>query len=391
MKKSLLATAVAGLMLSPVVFAAQLYDNGNTSITGSGAIGAAVVNTNSKTEAINGGSKVHLDFAHKLQNNWNVFGTYEWGVNLAGQPELKVNNDALVSDQKSDFFYNRLGFVGVSHPVYGSLAIGKMYGAWWDVVKDTDNGAIWDGLAAGVYTFKGDGGVNGVGRSDQTIQYRNTFGNLSVAIQAQVKENSFSIDPTSKDSPFPTHALPANITYKNTYGIGLRYQVVPQVTLTAGYNRGKFDIDYGAISNIKKPDDADKIYGGGIVLGDWDAPGFYAAANYNQTTFHDVDNIGRMIPSSKGVEAAASYLMDNGLRFYVQYDVLNAGDDYKQAYDGDTFKRANVIGSLQYQIDPQTLVYLEGRIDKSDFKGSHEAAMTASDDDGVGIGIKYSF
>ncbi|WP_133407503.1 porin [Parashewanella tropica] len=389
MKKSFLATAVAGLMLSPVVFAAQLYDNGNTSITGSGAIGAAVVNTNSKTEVINGGSKVHLDFTHKLQNDWKVFGAYEWGVSLAGSPELKVNNDALVSDQKSDFFYNRLGYVGLSHPVYGSLAIGKMWSAWWDVVKDTDNGAIWDGLAAGVYTFKSDGGVNGVGRSDQTIQYRNTFGNLSVAVQAQVKENDFKIDPTSPNSPFPAKGtVPANIAYKNTYGIGLRYKVVPMVTVTAGYNRGKFDIAY---NNGSKASDVDKIYGGGIVYGDWDTAGFYAAANYNQTTYHDVDNIGRLIPKSKGVEAEAAYLLDNGLRFYVEYDVLNAGNDYKQAYAGDTFKRANIIGSLQYQVDPQTLLYVEGRVDKSDFKGTHETAMKPADDDGIGVGIKYSF
>ena len=54
---------------------------------------------------------------------------------------------------------------------------------------------MWDGNATGVYTYnKGDGGVNGTGRSDKTVQYRNSFGNLHVAIQAQLKTDDFMYD-----------------------------------------------------------------------------------------------------------------------------------------------------------------------------------------------------
>ncbi len=390
----IIATAVSAILYSASASAVDLYQDRSNSVTASGAIGVAVVNTNDETHLVNNGSKVHLDFSHALKNDVSVIGTFEWGVNPVGDNQIAFNNDSLVERQNSDFFYNRLGYVGFSHSKYGSLTFGKQWGAWYDVVMDTDYGAVWDGNASGTYTFLSDGDLNGVGRAEQAIQYRNRFGGLSVALQMQVKDDHFTMDDLKA---FPVAGMNKNADvngrnftseYGNTYGAGLRYKLSPVFTVTAGYNRGEFDIDYG---NSEKMNEVDDIYGGGVVLGDWMKPGFYAAANYSVSRYHDVDNIGRILPRAKGVEAVTSYLFDNNFRIYVQYDDLNAGDKYRQAYDGDKFERQNVITSLQYQYDPQTLIYLENRTDLSHFTGQHENAMSVYDDDGVALGVLYSF
>ena len=313
----ILATAVSAILYSVSASAIDLYKDKSNSVTASGAIGVAVVNSNDETHLVNGGSKVHLDFNHALKNDLNVIGTFEWGVNPVGDNQIAFNNDSLVEQQNGDFFYNRLGYVGFSHPKYGSLTFGKQWSAWYDVVMDTDYGAVWDGNASGTYTFLSDGDLNGVGRAEQAIQYRNQFDGLSVALQMQVKHDEFTMDDMN---PFPMADMDSNTKvkgqgytaeYGNTYGVGLRYQLTKMFTVTAGYNRGEFDINN---DNGSKMSEVDDIYGGGVVLGDWLKPGFYAAANYSVSQYHDVDNIGRMLPEAKGVEAVTSYLFDNNFR-----------------------------------------------------------------------------
>ncbi len=401
MKVSILATTLATILVAPSISAMQIYSDNTNSVTAYGAIGATVINTNSQTELVNGGSRVGLNFSHKLDSGWDVIGKFEWGINPVGTSKIVFNSDSLIEQQDGDFFYNRIGYVGFKHDKYGAITFGKLWGAWFDVVKDTDYGAVWDGNAAGVNTFLSDGGINGVGRSEQTIQYRNTFDNLSIALQMQVKQDTFDINEQDGNSPFPqigtvnqtkmvtdSDDQMSEVDYGNTYGLSTRYIINPDITVTAGYNRGEFDVNHidGGVTA-----DIDDIYGAGIIYGNWKTSGFYAATNYSQSHYHDTDNIGRMLPEAQGVETVVSYLFENNLRAFVQYDKLNAGTEYQQAYSGDHFQRENVIASLQFQWDPQTLVYLEGKVDFSDFDGAHKAAMQAYDDDGIAIGVKYKF
>ncbi|MBM7071270.1 porin [Shewanella sp. 202IG2-18] len=388
---AIIATAVMAILHPISASAVSLLKDKNNTIDGKGIFGVAVVNTNNETHLVSAGSRVHLDATHKLKDDLTIFGTFEWGVNIVGDNQIAFNNDSLVEKQNSDFFYNRESYVGFKSPKYGSLAFGKLYGAWFDVVQDTDNGAVWDGNAAGSNTYLSDGNVNGVGRAEQAIQYRNQFGGLSVALQMQVMNDKFSMADLN---PFPfSHNMNSpvekySVEYGNTYGVGLRYKLNPLFTITAGYNRGEFDLTNQKGASINKVDD---IYGGGVVFGNWLKPGFFAAANYSIGHNHDVDNIGRLLPETKGLESSFSYLFDNNFRVYVQYDDYNAGQEYQRAYHGDNFERKNVITSLQYQYDQQLLIYVENRTDLSDFKGKHEQAMSVYDDDGVAAGFKYIF
>ncbi|MCL1077819.1 porin [Parashewanella spongiae] len=401
MKVSILATTLATILVAPSISAMPIYSDHINSVTGYGALGVSVINTNDQTELVNGGSSVGLNFSHKLESGWDVIGQFEWGVNPVGESKIVFNSDSLVEQLDGDFFYNRIGYVGFKHDKYGTVTFGKQWGAWFDVVKDTDYGAVWDGNAAGVNTFLSDGGINGVGRSEQTIQYRNVYDNLSIALQMQIKKDSFDINENNGNSPFPqmgtrnqqkividNDGRMSEVEYGNTYGVSMRYIINPDFTITAGYNRGEFDVNH---VNGGQTSEIDDIYGAGIVYGKWKHVGLYAAANYSQSHYHDTDNIGRILPESEGVEAVVSYLFKNDIRAYVQYDVLNAGTEYQKAYSGDNFLRENVIASLQFQWDPQTLIYLEERFDFSDFNGAHKSAMEPYDDGGIAVGLKYKF
>ncbi|MFV0510639.1 MAG: porin, partial [Shewanella algae] len=56
----------------------------------------------------------------------------------------------------------------------------------------------------------------------------------------------------------------------------------------------------------------------------------------------------------------------------------------------DVFKRQFVVMGVHYIWDANTVLYVEGRKDFSDFKGAEEAAMELSEDDGIAIGIRYT-
>ncbi|MGL5391799.1 MAG: porin, partial [Shewanella sp.] len=139
----------------------------------------------------------------------------------------------------------------------------------------------------------------------------------------------------------------------------------------------------------------DLIYGVGMVWGDFDANGWYAAANVNIQENHDTDNLGRLIKEAVGAETLLSYKFDNGMRYFVSYNVLDAGKDYiiqpnLPENANDVFKRQFVVAGVHYLMDANTVIYLEGRKDFSDFSGSQEAEMGISEDDGIAIGIRYS-
>lgn len=78
------------------------------------------------------------------------------------------------------------------------MTLGKQWDVFYDVSSATGLSFIYAGTASGVYTFNGDGGLNGAGRAKKAIQYRNSFGNFSFGLQVQARSSSdefFNNDP----------------------------------------------------------------------------------------------------------------------------------------------------------------------------------------------------
>jgi len=400
MKKTLVAPALAAVILAPTASAIEVYKDNKNAVEIGGFVDARIINTQGDTEVVNGASRINFGFTREMSDGWKAYTKLEWSVNPFGNSSIQYNNDSKISAKSDEFLHNRLGYVGLSHDKYGSLTVGKQWGAWYDVVYSTNYGFVWDGNASGTYTYnKADGAVNGTGRGDKTVQYRNAFGDFSFALQAQLKQDKFDLYEGADFPVLPgTQSINtaqdpkkiATIEYNYTYGGSATYNATDNLTLTAGVNMGEFE---GTTSKGQHFTENDTIYGAGITWGNWDNEGFYAAANVNKQKFHDTDNLNRLLPEAWGVESLFSYTSETGIRTFVSYNMLDAGDEYQAAYGGDVFKRQFAVAGVHYIWDSNTVLYLEGRKDFSDFSSAdkaQQAAMEASEDDGIAIGIRYT-
>ncbi|WOT04067.1 porin [Shewanella youngdeokensis] len=395
MKKTLVASALAAVIFVPTASAIEIYKDDKNAVAIGGWVDARVINTQGATEVQNGASRINFGFTRDMGEGWKTFAKIEWGVNLVGSTSIDNSNSEFTS-QSNDFLSTRLGYGGIAHDTYGSLTIGKQWGAWYDVVYNTNLVNTWDGNTSGTYTLnKADGAINGTGRGDKTIQYRNAFGDFSFALQTQLKQASFDL---YEDDNFPglvdgvsiADSNPiATVEYEFTYGGSATYNVTADLIVTAGANIGKFEADYVTGQSVSE---TDLIFGAGATWGEFNGKGFYGAINFNKQEFHDTDNLNRYIPEAWGMESLASYHFDNGLRPLIGFNILEASDDYADAYNGDVFKRQFLVVGLHYVWDQNTMLYLEGRKDYSDFTSSdkaQQAAMEYSEDDGVSIGFRY--
>ena len=399
MKKTLVASALAAVIFVPTASAIEVYKDDKNAVEIGGWIDARVINTQGATEVENGSSRINFGFTRDMGEGWKTFAKIEWGVNLVGNSEItnsSNNGGNEFTSESNDFLSTRLGYVGLAHDAYGSLTIGKQWGAWYDVVYNTNLVNTWDGNASGTYTLnKADGAINGTGRGDKTVQYRKAFGDFSFAVQTQLKQDSFDLyegdnfPGFSDGSAVPTQNKIATVEYNNTYGASATYNLTEDFTLTAGANVGEFEATYLTGNTVSE---TDLIFGAGATWGEFNGKGFYGAINVNKQEYHDTDNLNRYIPEAWGMESLFSYKFDNGLRPLVGYNILEAGDEYGNAYNGDVFKRQFALVGLHYVWDDNTMLYLEARKDFSDFTSSdkvQQAAMEFSEDDGISIGIRY--
>ena len=392
---------LVAIIVSPSVFSeVNIYTDERNSMSVGGFIDVRVINTQNQTEVVNGTSRINFKIDRKLKQGWKALGLVEWGVNPVGSSDIIYNNR--FESIQDEFLYNRLGYAGLSHDKYGQITIGKQWGAWYDVVYGTNNSFVWDGNAAGVYTYnKDDGAVNGTGRGDKLIQYRNSYNDLSFTLQAQLKNSEFYTCDVSDITEQECETLwnagdtaAQQVEFNYTFGASVTYTPTDMLTLTAGVNRGEFDLTYGdgTTQNVE-----DLIYGAGIMWGRVDQKGLYFAANINKNKNHDTDNLGRLIKDGIGIETFASYRFDNDVRPFIAYNVFDAGDDYViqpnfNTDPNDVFKRQFTVIGVHYLIDEDTIAYIEARKDFSDFESNdkdQQAQMELSEDDGIAFGFRY--
>lgn len=400
MKRKLVSLAIAGILAAPSVSAVEVFKDEKNTVAVGGYIDARVINTQGQNEIVNGASRINFDFKRQLKNGWEAMALVEWGVNPVGSSDIVYNNR--FESIQDEFLYNRLGYAGLKHDKYGQITIGKQWGAWFDVVYATNYSYVWDGNAAGVYTYnKDDGAVNGTGRGDKTLQYRNSYNDFDFSVQTQLKNSAFytcdvsNITESQCQANFESgDAAAQQVEFNYTFGGAVTYNVTDKLKLTAGINRGEFELTYGD-GTTRSVDDS--IYGAGVIWGNIDAPGLYVAANINKNENHDTDNIGRLIKDAIGIETFVSYRFDNDFRPFIAYNLFDAGDDYViqpnfNADPNDVFKRQFAVIGVHYLIDQNTKLYVEARKDFGDFESNNkqqQALMEQSEDDGIAFGFRY--
>lgn len=396
-----LATLLSvSILAAPAVSAVEVYKDEKNAVSIGGYIDVRAINTQNQTEIVNGASRINFAFKRQLKNDWEALALIEWGVNPVGNSDIVYNNR--FESIQDEFLYNRLGYAGLSHDKYGQITIGKQWGSWFDVVYATNYSYVWDGNAAGVYTYnKDDGAVNGTGRGDKTLQYRNTYNDFEFSVQTQLKNSEFYTCDVSNITEAQCQtkweagdATAQKVEFNYTFGGAVTYNVTNMLTLTAGINRGEFDLHFGD-GTTRSVEDI--IYGAGIIWGNINAPGLYAAANINKNENHDTDNLGRLIKEAVGIETFVSYRFDNDFRPFIAYNLFDAGDDYViqpnfNADPNDVFKRQFAVIGVHYLLDDSTQLYIEARKDFGDFESANkeqQALMEQSEDDGIAIGFRY--
>lgn len=396
-----LATLLSvSILAAPAVSAVEVYKDDKNAVSIGGYIDVRAINTQNQTEIVNGASRINFAFKRQLKNDWEALALIEWGVNPVGNSDIVYNNR--FESIQDEFLYNRLGYAGLSHDKYGQITIGKQWGSWFDVVYATNYSYVWDGNAAGVYTYnKDDGAVNGTGRGDKTLQYRNTYNDFEFSVQTQLKNSEFYTCDVSNITEAQCQtkweagdATAQKVEFNYTFGGAVTYNVTNMLTLSAGINRGEFDLHFGD-GTTRSVEDI--IYGAGIIWGNINAPGLYAAANINKNENHDTDNLGRLIKEAVGIETFVSYRFDNDFRPFIAYNLFDAGDDYViqpnfNADPNDVFKRQFAVFGVHYLLDDNTQLYIEARKDFGDFESANkeqQALMEQSEDDGITIGFRY--
>lgn len=383
MKKTLIATSIAILIASPSLSATELYKDAKNNLTLGGYVDFSALNTGSDTEVVNNASRINFQFSHKLDNGSKAFSTMEWGINPFTST-LVYSRESLFSTQNSDLLNSRLAFIGLSYNEYGSFSFGKQWSAWYDVVGGTDNAFVWGGAAAGEYSLDGSGGIDGVGRADRAIQYRNTIGDLSFTLQTQLQDNS--IELTGLDQVDPNGV--SSLNYGDTFGASATYDITDKLSVSMGGNHGEFK---GFDSrNSEKIDTTDEIYGASITWGSLSDDGLYLSANYNKNKYHETDNNGRLIPEADGIELMASYYFDN-VRPYIIYNSLSA-DDYSFkdnagiSQNVTEYHEQSLVPGIAFIWDSTLTTYIEGKIDMSDYVTN---GMKSDGDSAIAIGIRY--
>jgi len=382
MIKSILAIAISTCCLS--ANAAEIYKNENSSINLTGWLGFAAINDGDTTSVNDNLSRFRFSFEREEKNGWRSFARTEWGLNIVTRNDnLVIQGGKLGTENSSDFLYNRLGYIGLTHDTWGTLSFGKQWGVYWDVASTTDLPNVYAGYSSGVYTF-GDGGLTGTGRADSAFQYRNTFGKLHIGLQFAAKNNG---EVSIKDAS-GLEIDNSDMSFNNSYGASLTYAMTDKLKLLAGFNRGEFDGHLGDI----KINEANEVIGIGAQYGDYyqyaanrEARGLYIGFNAHQSKKNEL--IGGELYDATGVELLTAYQYDNGFVPMVLFSYLEL-DTGQTTTISRGWKRQFAMLGLHYRYSNDTVMFAEAKLDLSSMD---DPAQEAMQDNSFAVGLNYFF
>jgi predicted porin len=377
----ILVLGIALFYLAPANAEYTLYEADGSVMKVKGWADVRAVNTQDETEMVDGFSRLNFNFERELTDGWKGMVTMETGINLVGETDITFAGGDSFHTRTDDMLNLRLGYVGFEHPTYGRITFGKQWGAYYDLAGMTDWGHSWGGAASGAYNFNSDGGLSGTGRADQAVQYRNQWGGLSLALQYQLQGASDDIDIF--EPPSQPGLQITEIEYEETAGATISYRFAERHLVSAAFNQGEFEGKLTVGGSIERDD---QIAALGYQFGEYNT-GLFLAAVYADAEYHEVDNINRIMPDSTGVEVFASYRGNSRFMPYILYNSLEADNSYEALYLGDEFHREFFALGAVYFWTEETEIYLDIRIDSSDMSD----AQSVFEDDGVGIGVRYSF
>ncbi|WP_422133344.1 porin [Endozoicomonas sp. ALD040] len=345
MHKKILAAAVATAVAGPAM-AVNVFDDGTSSLSIGGRVGVVAKNNDGENTLNNDSARINFKFAHKFDSGWTGQGVAEWGFHAQDEYE---------NGEKKDTFFNRLGYVGLSHEEMGAFAAGKNWSVTYDVSGWTDMYAIGGGSALGIYDGRNGGDLDGTARADDVIQYRNSFGGLNIGLQYQMEDHSVS---------------GAQRDYG--YGISASYDLAMGLSLGATYSETKY-----------KDQEKSKSATAGLKF---ENERLYLAAMYgeltNKTQLNGNINVDVDVyadAKSKGIELYGRLAMNNVLQGFSLEAGYNELKDNSSATT-DQFKetlKETMIGAI-YETGPMQFAVEYAIDDSKNDTGKKEGDNTLS-------------
>ncbi|WP_422410474.1 MULTISPECIES: porin [unclassified Endozoicomonas] len=343
MHKKILAAAVATAVAGPAM-AVNVFDDGTSSLSIGGRVGVVAKNNDGENTLNNDSARINFKFAHKFDSGWTGQGVAEWGFRAQDEYE---------NGEKKDTFFNRLGYVGLSHEEMGAFAAGKNWSVTYDVSGWTDMYAIGGGSALGIYDGRNGGDLDGTARADDVIQYRNSFGGLNIGLQYQMEDHSVS---------------GAQRDYG--YGISASYDLAIGLSLGASYSETKYEEAAGYEGKEKS-----KSATAGLRF---ENERLYLAAMYGELT--NKTQLGdELNAKSKGIELYGRLAMNNVLQGFSLEAGYNELKDDSSAND-DQFKntlKETMIGAI-YETGPMQFAVEYAIDDSKNDAGKKEGDNTLS-------------
>lgn len=364
------------LMLTPSIFASEIYNNGTSSIASRGYLGVAYLNTDTTDEFTEAGSRIGLDFTHQIENDWTVGVTLEWATNFNNNDNISFTqggNSNGPAGKSNESLTARHGYVSAYHDTWGTFSLGKQWATFYDVTSVTDVLNFFGGNAAGSFNAGTDGGLSGTGRVEQALVWRKSFDNLQVGLQFQAQNKSVKFD--NANSEFNGEEIAA---IGNGYGLSFVYNL-DEFNFGIGYNTTEIDLaEPFADLGFSISDDKSIAYS--ISYGQWTQPGLYAAAVFATTENHEVDNEGRFF-DAVGTEIIVWYVFENQISIYGGLNHLEAEEsdrEYELHYE---------FTGIEYRFtDSKGLVYLEAK-----FNGNTLVNGSSQDHTDFAAGFRVNF
>lgn len=251
-----------------------------------GSFRAHVAIYDQQIEVQNNSSRIGFYINRRIVNGIAGFAKLELGTNLV-QSNNTFNADAATFPDES--FYNetqpafttRLGFIGLQSK-YGSVAIGKQWGVYYDVTAWTDNFNVFGGKASGTYNTQTDGGTEGTGRAEDALIYRYAAERFSVGLQAQFigdKQNYAAsavvnvTDEITIGAAFNTYAPSQEIldlvggskTHANSFVVGFRYKA-DKLNLAANYDFNQSESQFPGDTVVAFPANGVELYANYFIM-----------------------------------------------------------------------------------------------------------------------------
>lgn len=304
------------------------------------------------------GLKVKHALSKNKEDNFNVIGQIEFGLNLVSRDdtvEFAVDGESAVG-RVGDAVYTRIGFAGISYKNF-QFTFGKQNSVYYSLgAKPVYKTLAFGGKAIGVWNIA-DGGISGTGRANQVFQLTYKKNGLRIGLQGQarqVSENSEAID---------------------TYGFGANY-IIQGFTFGIGYNKVLDGVENPEPNQAK---DGDEAF---VVSTSYEKNRFTIAASYANLKQHQ--KTGSTFYDATGIEIYTRYKFSKNKHWHgaLGYNDLTPKDDQNL---GDFNTRFGII-ELGYNFKKASYLFASSKLDFSKNVSGENRNF-----DTIGIGIRFGF